>query len=235
MAADIAATQQQQCLSRRPDILFPDDDACDGSYNGDGGDGYWDTMSSVTYARHLQRASQRLDTTPPRRPSANSPTTSATSATTSATSATSRSAECRRTWSAASFERVTPARRTDDARRGRHGKSEDGGDGTATEETPAPPRITPVSGRLNAVSEDDDDAFVFVCIVFLFGTLSPWGSSNYRPSAPFLYEVASHVKKVPFRPLLLVLFTMEMFCSQHLFAIVILITYMLPGLIYKAC
>ena len=21
-----------------------------------------------------------------------------------------------------------------------------------------------------------------------------WGSSNYRPSAPFLYEVASHVK-----------------------------------------
>ena len=25
-------------------------------------------------------------------------------------------------------------------------------------------------------------------------TLSSWGSSNYRPSAPFLYEVASHVK-----------------------------------------
>ena len=30
------------------------------------------------------------------------------------------------------------------------------------------------------------------------------GSSNYRPSAPFLYEVASHVKKLPFRPLLLI-------------------------------
>ena len=26
--------------------------------------------------------------------------------------------------------------------------------------------------------------------------LSPWGSSNYRPSAPFLQEVASHVKTV---------------------------------------
>ncbi len=28
----------------------------------------------------------------------------------------------------------------------------------------------------------------------LFWTLSSWESSNYRPSAPFLYEVASHVK-----------------------------------------
>ena len=27
-------------------------------------------------------------------------------------------------------------------------------------------------------------------IINLFGILSPWGSSNYRPSAPFLYEVA---------------------------------------------
>ena len=35
--------------------------------------------------------------------------------------------------------------------------------------------------------------------------LSSWGSSNYRPSAPFLYEVASHVKKLPFRRLLLLL------------------------------
>ena len=33
--------------------------------------------------------------------------------------------------------------------------------------------------------------------------LSSWGSSNYRPSAPFLFEVASHVKKLPFRRLLL--------------------------------
>ena len=30
------------------------------------------------------------------------------------------------------------------------------------------------------------------------GTLSAWGSSNYRPSAPFLYEVASHVKNCHF-------------------------------------
>ena len=28
--------------------------------------------------------------------------------------------------------------------------------------------------------------------------LSSWGSSNYRPSAPFLYEVASHVKNCHF-------------------------------------
>ena len=32
----------------------------------------------------------------------------------------------------------------------------------------------------------------------LFGMLSPWGSSNYRPSAPFLCEVASHVKNCHF-------------------------------------
>ena len=31
-------------------------------------------------------------------------------------------------------------------------------------------------------------------ILNLFGILSPRGSSNYRPSAPFLYEVANHVK-----------------------------------------
>ena len=29
------------------------------------------------------------------------------------------------------------------------------------------------------------------------------GSDNYRPSAPLLYEVASHVKQLPFRPILL--------------------------------
>ena len=33
--------------------------------------------------------------------------------------------------------------------------------------------------------------------------LSSWGSGNYRQSAPFLYEVASHGKQLPFRPLLL--------------------------------
>ena len=32
--------------------------------------------------------------------------------------------------------------------------------------------------------------------------LSSWRSSNCRPSAPFLYEVASHVKKLSFRRLL---------------------------------
>ena len=42
--------------------------------------------------------------------------------------------------------------------------------------------------------------------------MSSWGSSNYRPSAPFLYEVASHVKKLPFRPLLLSFFAFH--CRQ---------------------
>ena len=41
-----------------------------------------------------------------------------------------------------------------------------------------------------------------MCLSFkflnLFGMLSSWGSSNYRPSAPFLYEVASHVKNCHF-------------------------------------
>ena len=32
---------------------------------------------------------------------------------------------------------------------------------------------------------------------------SSWGSDTYRPSAPLLYEVASHVKQLPFRPLLI--------------------------------
>ena len=35
--------------------------------------------------------------------------------------------------------------------------------------------------------------------------MSSWGSVNYRPSAPHLYDVASHVKQLPFRPLLLLL------------------------------
>ena len=37
---------------------------------------------------------------------------------------------------------------------------------------------------------------IWTCLSFkilnLFRTLSSWGSSNYRPSAPFLYDVASH-------------------------------------------
>ena len=35
-------------------------------------------------------------------------------------------------------------------------------------------------------------------ILNLFGMLSSWGSSNYRPTAPFLYEVASHDKNCHF-------------------------------------
>ena len=44
-----------------------------------------------------------------------------------------------------------------------------------------------------------------------FRTLSSWGNGNYRPSAPLLYEVASHVKQLPFRPLLLLLLHLRMF------------------------
>ena len=35
--------------------------------------------------------------------------------------------------------------------------------------------------------------------------INPKGQPNYMPSAPLLYEVASHVKQLPFRPLLLLL------------------------------
>ena len=52
-------------------------------------------------------------------------------------------------------------------------------------------------------------SLIWTCLSFqilnLFRTLSSWGSGNYRPSAPLLYEVASHVKQLPFRPLLLLL------------------------------
>ena len=52
-------------------------------------------------------------------------------------------------------------------------------------------------------------SLVWKCLSFqilnLFRTLSSWGSGNYMPSAPLLYEVASHVKQLPFRPLLLLL------------------------------
>ena len=52
-------------------------------------------------------------------------------------------------------------------------------------------------------------SLIWICLSFpilnLFRTLSSWGSINYKPSAPLLYEVASHVKQLPFRPLLLLL------------------------------
>ena len=45
-------------------------------------------------------------------------------------------------------------------------------------------------------------SLIWICISFqilnLFRTLSSWGSGNYWPSAPLLYEVASHVKQLPF-------------------------------------
>ena len=50
-------------------------------------------------------------------------------------------------------------------------------------------------------------SLIWKCLSFqilnLFRTLSSWGSDNYRPSAPLLYEVASPVKQLPFRPILL--------------------------------
>ena len=51
-------------------------------------------------------------------------------------------------------------------------------------------------------------SLIWIClscqILNLFRSLSSWGSINYRPSANLLYEVASHVKKLPFRPILYV-------------------------------
>ena len=35
--------------------------------------------------------------------------------------------------------------------------------------------------------------------------MSSWGSSNYRPSAPFLYEVASHVKKTAILAIIIII------------------------------
>ena len=50
-------------------------------------------------------------------------------------------------------------------------------------------------------------SLIWKCLSFqilnLFRTLSSWGSGKYRPSAPLIYEVASHVKQLPVRPLLL--------------------------------
>ena len=58
-----------------------------------------------------------------------------------------------------------------------------------------------------SVSSDQVTGTVFphlsrLCLFFqilnLFRTLYSWGSGNYRPSAPLLCEVASHVKQLPF-------------------------------------
>ena len=58
-------------------------------------------------------------------------------------------------------------------------------------------------------------SLIWICLSFqilnLFRTLSSWGSINYRPSAPLLHEVASHVKQLPFRPLLLLLLLFVLF------------------------
>ena len=43
-------------------------------------------------------------------------------------------------------------------------------------------------------------------ILNLFRILSAWGSSNYRPYAPFLDEVATHVKNCHFGDYYLVFF-----------------------------
>ena len=56
-------------------------------------------------------------------------------------------------------------------------------------------------------------SLIWKCLSFqmrnLFRTLSSWGSCNYRPSATLLYEVASHVKQLPFQPLLLLMFNIS--------------------------
>ena len=58
-------------------------------------------------------------------------------------------------------------------------------------------------------SSDQVTGKVFSCLSFqilnLFRTLSSWGSSNYRPSAPFLYEVASHVKKTAIPAIIIII------------------------------
>ena len=63
-------------------------------------------------------------------------------------------------------------------------------------------------------------SLIWKCLSFqilnLFRTLSSWGSDNYRPSAPLLYEVASHVKQLPFRPLWLLLNLNGNTCKQQL-------------------
>ena len=72
----------------------------------------------------------------------------------------------------------------------------------------------PRPGQYSRMSFSSDQvtaqfSLIWKCLSFqilnLFRTLSSWGSGNYRASAPLLYEVASHVKQLPFRPLLLLL------------------------------
>ena len=52
-------------------------------------------------------------------------------------------------------------------------------------------------------------SLIWKCLSFqilnLLRTLSSWRNGNYRPSVPLPYEVASHVKQLPFRLLLLLL------------------------------
>ena len=62
---------------------------------------------------------------------------------------------------------------------------------------------SPRPGQYSRMSFSSDPGdwygfLIWTCLSFqilnLFRTLSSWGSGNYRPSAPFIYEVASHVK-----------------------------------------
>ena len=67
------------------------------------------------------------------------------------------------------------------------------------------------SSRMSFSSDPGDwyGFLIWICISFpilnVFRTLSSWGSGNYRSSAPLLCEVASHVKQLPFRSLVLLL------------------------------
>ena len=64
-------------------------------------------------------------------------------------------------------------------------------------------------------------SLILICLSFqilnLSRTLSSWGSGNYRTSAPLLYEVASHVKQLPFRPLLSLYFVTLQGFTLHVF------------------
>ena len=42
-------------------------------------------------------------------------------------------------------------------------------------------------------------------ILNLFGILSRWGNSNYRPSALFFYEVASYVEKTAISAIIIII------------------------------
>ena len=54
-------------------------------------------------------------------------------------------------------------------------------------------------------------------ILNLFRTLSSWGRGNYRPSAPLLYEVASHVKQQYCHSGHYYLSVAYLFCSVYFF------------------